>query len=170
MVPSLWLVRARSIGSPDESPVAARCFPSRGFSAESRAFRREKGTIARSRLPVIGSPEKAVRLEDLGTAEVGARQPELLVDRAIERYLGLSVLMAYRMEDLNAMMAVAHQRWEAACVAEDTVLAAKPGDKDDDESRFAYIRALILVMQHRETVWREYDRIAKLRQRTMTAC
>ena len=78
--------------------------------------------------------------------------------------------MAHRMEDLNAMMEVAHRRWEAACVAEDTVLAARPGDRDDDESRFAYIRILILVTQHRETVWGEYERIAKLRRRTMTAC
>ena len=78
--------------------------------------------------------------------------------------------MAHRIEDLNAMMAVAHQRWEAACVAEDTVLAARPGDRDDEESRFAYIRALILVTQYRETVWGEYDRLVKLRQRTMTAC
>ena len=77
--------------------------------------------------------------------------------------------MAHRMEDLNAMMEVAHQRWEAACVAEDTVLAAIPDDKDD-ESGFAYIRALIVVTQDRQTVWGEYERIAKLRQRTMTAC
>lgn len=55
-------------------------------------------------------------------------------------------------------------------MTKDTVLAASPGDKDDDENRFAYIRALILVTQHRETVWGEYDRIVKLRQRTMTTC
>jgi hypothetical protein len=65
------------------------------------------------------------------------------------------------------MTEVAHNRWEAACVAEDVVLAGRP---DDDERHFAYIRALILVTQHRETVWGEYERIAKLRQRTMTAC
>jgi hypothetical protein len=78
--------------------------------------------------------------------------------------------MAHRMEDLNAMMEVAHQRWEAACVAEDMVLAARPGDEDDEESRFMYIRALIRVTRRRETVWSEYEWIAKLRQRTMTAC
>ena len=80
--------------------------------------------------------------------------------------------MSHRIEDLNAMMEVAHNRWEAACVAEDTVLAGRPNDEedDDDDGRYAYARALILVAHHRETVWGEYERIAQLRQRTMTAC
>ena len=78
--------------------------------------------------------------------------------------------MSLRIEDLNAMMEVAHNRWEAACVAEDRVLAARPGDDADDERRFAYARALVLVAHRRETVWGEYERIAKLRQRTMTVC
>ena len=79
--------------------------------------------------------------------------------------------MSHRIEDLNAMMEVAHNRWEAACVAEDTVLAGRPnGDDDDDDRRYAYARALIVVAHHRETVWGEYERIAKLRQRTIAAC
>lgn len=47
-----------------------------------------------------------------------------------------------------------HNRWEAACVAEDVLLAGRPDgdDDDDDECRFAYIRGLLLVTQHRETV------------------
>jgi hypothetical protein len=78
-------------------------------------------------------------------------------------------VVSHRIEDLNAMMEVAHNRWEAACVAEDTVLAGRPNG-DDDDRRYAYARALILVAHHRETVWGEYERIAKLRQRTINAC
>ncbi len=78
--------------------------------------------------------------------------------------------MSHRMEDLNAMMEVAHNRWEAACVAEDRVLAARPDDDADDDRRFAYARALVRAARRRETVWGGYTRIANLRQRTMTAC
>jgi hypothetical protein len=78
--------------------------------------------------------------------------------------------MSHRIEDLDAMMEVAHNRWEAACVAEDTVLAARSDDDTADDRRYAYARTLVLVARHRETVWGEYERIAKLRQRTMTAC
>ena len=45
-----------------------------------------------------------------------------------------------------------HNRWEAACVAKDVLLAGRPDGDDDDECRFAYIRGLLLVTQHRETV------------------
>jgi hypothetical protein len=78
--------------------------------------------------------------------------------------------MSHRIEDLDAMMEVAHNRWEAACVAEDTVLAARPDDDTADDHRYAYARTLVRVARHREAVWGEYERIAKLRQRTMTAC
>jgi hypothetical protein len=74
------------------------------------------------------------------------------------------------MEDLDAMMEVAHERWEAACVVEDTVLGTRPDDDANDDLRFEYMRALVLVAQRRETIWGEYSRIAKLRQRTMTSC
>jgi hypothetical protein len=78
--------------------------------------------------------------------------------------------MSHRIEDLDAMIEVAHNRWQAACVAEDTVLAARPDDDTADDRRYAYARTLVLVARHRETAWGEYERIAKLRQRTTTAC
>ena len=77
--------------------------------------------------------------------------------------------VSHRMEDLNAMMEVAHNRWEAACAAVDAVLAARPDDDATDDRHFACVRALIVAAHHRETVWGEYERIARLRQCTMTA-
>jgi hypothetical protein len=74
------------------------------------------------------------------------------------------------MRDLEAMIAVAHNRWEAACIAEDIVLATNPSDDAEDDHRFRHMRALVLAMQHREAVWGEYERLVKLRQRAATAC
>ena len=98
------------------------------------------------------------------------RLPALIAHES-ERYVfHLEGAVSHRLEDLDAMMEVAHERWEAACVAEDVVLGAGPGDDADDEVRFAHMRALILVAHHRETVWGEYTRISALRQRTTTTC
>jgi hypothetical protein len=75
--------------------------------------------------------------------------------------------LEHRIEDLDAILAVAHRRWEAACRAEDCVLAVRSDGLDADEDRFAYVRALALAARQREMAWGEYSRIAELRQRTM---
>jgi hypothetical protein len=81
-----------------------------------------------------------------------------------------AALLDQRIRDLDAMLEVAHHRWEAACSAEDIVLAARPNDEADDDERFRHMRALVLAMKRREDVWKEYERIVKLRARIATAC
>ena len=77
--------------------------------------------------------------------------------------------MNQREKDLRAMLAVAHARWEAACIAEDRVLVARPKVPGNDDDLFEYARNLVLARERRQATWSEYQRISALLARLTLA-
>ena len=77
--------------------------------------------------------------------------------------------MNQREKDLRAKLAVAHARWEAACIAEARVLAARPKVAGTDEDLFEYAHNLVLARKRRQATWSEYQRISALLARLTMA-